>query len=119
MVFKNCMDCITFNKDIDAFIKGELCDEELNSFLLHLKGCRNCEEELQVNYIVQEGMKRMNDRHASLNIAAAYAREIGDDCEYIASRKRMIVVSDIFRTLVFWTVLAVAVVFVRVAFLTA
>ena len=110
------MDCITFNKDIDEFIRGELCDEELNAFLLHLKGCKSCEEELQVNYIVQEGMRRMNDRHASLNIASAYTHELVTDREYIVSRKRMIVVSDIFRTLVFWTVLAVAIVFVRVAF---
>ena len=111
------MDCITFNKDIDAFIKGELCDEELNAFLLHLKQCRSCEEELQVNYIVQEGMKRMNDRHASLNIAAAYGDELKDNNNYIASRKRMIVVSDIFRTLIIWTVAAVIFVFVRTVFI--
>lgn len=110
------MDCITFNKDIDAFIKGELCDEELNAFLLHLKSCKSCEEELQVNYIVQEGMRRMNDRHASLNIASAYTHELLTNREYITSRKRMMIVSDIFRTLVFWTILAATIVFVRSTF---
>ena len=110
------MDCITFNKDIDAFIKGELCDKELNAFLLHIKQCKSCEEELQVNYIVQEGMSRMNDRHASLNIASAYVHELTSNREYIASRKRMIVLADIFRTLIIWTILATTFVFLRVTF---
>ncbi len=110
------MDCITFNKDIDAFIKGTLNDEELNSFLEHLNGCRSCGEELEVNFIVQEGMKRMNDRSASLNLASAYRHELTNEREYIASRKRLIVLSDIFRTLLFWTLLAVSFVFLRVVF---
>ena len=108
------MDCIGFNKDIDAFIKGTLDDEELNGFLCHLDSCKSCEEELQVNYIVQEGMRRMNDRHASLNIASAYTHELTNNREYIAARKRMIVAADVFRTLLFWTVIAVAFVYIRV-----
>ena len=108
------MDCIGFNKDIDAFIKGTLDDEELNGFLCHLDSCKSCEEELQVNYIVQEGMRRMNDRHASLNIASAYTHELTNNREYIAARKRMIVAADVFRTLLFGTVIAVAFVYIRV-----
>lgn len=109
------MDCITFNKDIDAFINGRLNDEELNSFLNHLHTCPSCAEELEINYIVQEGMIRMNDKTACLNLASAYRHELKNNQEYIASRKRMIILADVFRTLIFWTVIAVIVVYARVS----
>ena len=110
------MDCITFNKDIDAFIHDELNDDELNGFLNHLKTCKSCAEELEVNYIVQEGMLRMNDKSASLNLASAYRHEITNNKEYIASRKRSIVIANVFRTLIFWTLIAVTFVYLRVTF---
>lgn len=111
------MDCITFNKDIDAFIREELNDEELNDFLNHLKTCKGCAEELEINYIVQEGMKRMNDRHASLNIASAYRHNLLNHREHIIYRKKMMVVADVFRTLTFWTIVGVCFVYFRIYFL--
>ena len=110
------MDCITFNKDIDAFINERLDDEELNDFLNHLKTCAGCAEELEVNYIVKEGMVRLDDKKSGLNLASAHRHNLKNNQEYIASRKRLIILSDIFRTLSFWVVFAAAIVFLRTNF---
>ena len=64
-VYNIAMDCITFNKDIIAYLDGELGDEELNDFLHHLKTCEACAEELEINYIVREGVKLLNRKNSS------------------------------------------------------
>ena len=46
------MDCITFNKEIDAFLNDRLDAEQLNAFLNHLKPCDSYCEEMELNYIV-------------------------------------------------------------------
>ncbi len=113
------MDCITFTKDIDAFLHEQLTDEELNEFLNHQKTCKSCAEELEVTYIVQEGIVRLDDRNASLNLASAHRHNLKNNQEYMVTRKKMIVLSDIFRTLTFWTVIAVATVFLRLIIMGA
>ena len=111
------MDCIQFNKDIKTFIDGELFDAELNDFLNHEKTCESCAEELEVNYIVQEGMRRLDDRKASLDLASAYKDNISANRQYMRSRKRLIAVSNVFRTLSFWTLVGTAFVFLRILIL--
>ena len=60
------MDCITFNKEIDAFLNDRLDDEQLNAFLNHLKTCDSCCEELEINYIVHEAVIRLGKRIPAL-----------------------------------------------------
>ena len=50
------MDCLTFRKNINAYIGKSLPDDELNAFLQHLSSCEKCREELEINYIVSEGI---------------------------------------------------------------
>ncbi len=111
------MDCITFSKDISAFLHEQLDDEELNDFLNHQKTCKSCAEELEVNYIVQEGIIRLDDKNASLNLASAHRHNLKNNQEYMSTRKKLIILSNIFRTLNFWTIAAVAFVFLRMIIL--
>ena len=108
------MDCSTFNKDIDGFIGEKLNDEELNDFLNHLKTCKSCAEELEVNYIVHEGLIRLDDRNASMNLASAHRHNLENNREYIGLRRKLIVLSNVFRTLTFWVLCASAFVFLRI-----
>ncbi len=111
------MDCMTFNKDIDAFIHDRLDDDELNGFLNHLKTCRSCAEELEVNYIVQEGIVRLEDKHASLNLASAHRHNLKNYQEYMITRKRLMVLSNVFRTLTFWVLAGTVLVYIRILIL--
>ena len=66
------MDCITFNKDIVAYLDGELDDTELNDFLMHLETCKSCAEELEINYIVREGVKILDRKNSSYDLLSAF-----------------------------------------------
>lgn len=109
------MDCLTFRKNINAYIADELTDDELNEFLGHLSSCEKCREELEINYIVNEGISLLdeNDRH-DYNISHAYEEALENDRRHI----RLIYVLRIFTysidTLVFWSVLFCALIFLRI-----
>ena len=110
------MDCITFNKDIDDYIRGELMDDELNDFINHLSVCPKCAEELEINYIVTEGTVRLDKKKADFNLKAAYNDNVISKKRYMSARKKLIRVSNVFRTLSFWAVVGAAFVFLRTIF---
>ncbi|MBQ9420663.1 MAG: zf-HC2 domain-containing protein [Lachnospiraceae bacterium] len=111
------MDCIEFNGKINAYLKDELTDEELNEFLLHLRSCPKCNEELEINYIVNEGVERLDRNKADYNLSAAYEKAKEDSRRYIAGRKGMIRLSYIVGTLMFWMMLVTTFVFLRITIL--
>ncbi len=111
------MDCIEFNGKINAYLKDELTDEELNEFLLHLRSCPKCNEELEINYIVNEGVERLDRNKADYNLSAAYEKAKEDSRRYIAGRKGMIRFSYIVGTVMFWMMLVTTFVFLRITIL--
>ena len=108
------MDCIEFNGKINAYLKDELTDEELNEFLLHLRSCPKCNEELEINYIVNEGVRRLDREKADYNLSAAYTESTEASRHYLKVRKSMIRLSYIIGTLTFWSMLMVIFVYLRI-----
>ncbi|MBQ2040925.1 MAG: zf-HC2 domain-containing protein [Lachnospiraceae bacterium] len=111
------MDCIEFNGKINAYLKDELTDEELNEFLLHLRSCPKCNEELEINYIVSEGIERLDRKKADYNLSAAYEKAKDDSRRYIAGRKSMIRLSYVVGTVMFWMLGITVFVFFRILIL--
>ena len=111
------MDCIEFNGKINAYLKDELTDEELNEFLLHLRSCPKCNEELEINYIVNEGVERLDRNKEDYNLSAAYEKAKEDSRRYIAGRKGMIRLSYIVGTVMFWMMVVTTFVFLRITIL--
>ena len=58
------MDCKECEKQIPAFIADELDDKELKRFLAHVEHCTECEEELTIQILVEEGISRLEDGRA-------------------------------------------------------
>ena len=50
------MDCKAYNKNIKRFIHDELDGRELEQFLIHLNGCKDCYEELEILYIIEKSI---------------------------------------------------------------
>ena len=103
-----------FEKKIDAYLHDELNDEDLNAFLLHLGSCSHCREELEINYIVSEGVKRLDRDRMDYNLSAAYSNTIKDSKHDLRNRKIMIRLSYIIGTFTFWTMLMVIFVYFRI-----
>lgn len=107
---------MTFRKTINAFINDELHDEELCAFLDHLKSCKKCYEELEINYIVIEGVGILDENNRDYNLLKAYANALKADHAYIAVKKRLMLLRYVMDTLCFWALLGIALLGIRLFF---
>lgn len=55
------MDCKEVQKNIPAFLNGELTGKEAERFLNHIEECEECKEELSIQYLVLEGTARLEN----------------------------------------------------------
>jgi len=55
------MNCKETEKLIPVFIQNELNYRELEKFLDHIKNCPECKEEMSIQFLVAEGMQRLED----------------------------------------------------------
>lgn len=61
--------CEEFQKIISDFISGTVRDEDIDFFVGHAKKCPDCYEELEINYMVNVGLERIEkDSGASFNL---------------------------------------------------
>ena len=55
------MECKECEKLIPAFLNDTLEGEELAEFVDHIKQCRDCEEELAIQFLSVEGLARLEE----------------------------------------------------------
>lgn len=53
------MDCKETQKYIMSFLRDELEDSVTDSFMEHVSNCKDCMEELTIQYLVEEGLQRL------------------------------------------------------------
>ncbi len=58
------MNCKEFEKNIPDFISGKLDFITMQEFGAHMKECPSCKEELVIQFLVTEGMQRLEDGDA-------------------------------------------------------
>ncbi len=58
------MDCKEFEKRIPDFIGRKLDYPALKRFSEHMEQCANCKEELVIQFLVAEGIQRLEDGNA-------------------------------------------------------
>ena len=69
------MDCQEINRFMPLFIEDELTGDELSSFILHVKSCADCYEEIETNYLIREALNRLEDGE-SFNIHSAFTKKL-------------------------------------------
>ncbi len=67
------------------YIHHELSDEVTEEFLEHIDGCENCREELEIYYIVEEGIRQLDGDTGNYNIKGDMEEDI------LESRQRLYV----------------------------
>lgn len=58
------MDCKEFERLIPDFISDNLDYKNLKRFSSHMESCESCREELTIQFLVTEGMQRLEDGRA-------------------------------------------------------
>lgn len=53
------MNCKEVEKTIPLFLGDDLDTEDLREFMEHIEGCSECREELAIQFLVTEGMARL------------------------------------------------------------
>ena len=80
---------------------------ELNDFLIHLRSCPECRDELEINFIVIEGINILDEERSDYDLSKAYNRSIQASERYIGFKKSLLTLRYIVDTLLFWTVLTI------------
>ncbi len=55
------MECREFEKNIPLYLKNGLDYETMEAFQEHMNSCAACKEELSIQFLVQEGMKHLEN----------------------------------------------------------
>lgn len=55
------MTCKEIEKQIPSFLNDSLDGDDLAEFVNHIKQCRDCEEELTIQYLSIEGLARLEE----------------------------------------------------------
>jgi hypothetical protein len=55
------MKCREFNKQIPLYQEESLSTKELKAFIAHISDCTDCQEELAIRYLVNDGLMRLED----------------------------------------------------------
>ena len=55
------MTCVEAEKMVVPYMKDELSPTELEDFLDHIHTCENCREELEIHYMVDVGLKKLDE----------------------------------------------------------
>ena len=58
------MDCKEFERLIPGFIAKKLDYPTLKRFFGHVQQCKDCREELEIQFLVREGMQRLEEGNA-------------------------------------------------------
>lgn len=101
------MDCVTFRKLIGPYLEGSLTDEELNGFLCHLRSCPECRDELEINYIVIEGLNILDEDRLDYDLSKAYDQSIRYSERYIRFKKHLLTFRYMIDTICFWALAAI------------
>ena len=55
------MNCQEAERLVTSYIHGELDEDTLEEFLEHIETCENCQEELEIYFTVDSGIRQLDD----------------------------------------------------------
>lgn len=74
----NPVTCEEAERLVTPYIKDELTGDELEGFLAHVENCKSCQEELEIYFMVDVGLKQLDEGSGTFDIAGALDRKIED-----------------------------------------
>ncbi|MBR1470576.1 MAG: zf-HC2 domain-containing protein [Lachnospiraceae bacterium] len=81
------MDCRYYRKNYSRFLNGKLEGKERRLLLRHINECAECREELRIQYLMQEGMRRL-EHGGTLDINSDFERMLFDVQKEISHERR-------------------------------
>lgn len=88
------MDCIECKKLIKGFLSDSLTQKQTVEFVEHVKSCAECMEELSIEFLVTEGVKRL-DTATSFDLTRELEEKISASYNKAKLYKKLTVISII------------------------
>lgn len=91
------MKCKDTEKMIPAFLRDDLSSNELRCFIEHIDSCQECMEELSIQFLVAEGLERLESGN-NFNLKSALAKKMAKaryDIKVNLTLKRMLILLEI------------------------
>ena len=107
------MDCREACAKVQDYIQNRLSPDELKPFLEHIKCCGECREEMEIYYILQMGLRQMDEDNDHYDLAAALERKLQISEHRVRRRHAFLVFKYAAGTLAFWSVAFVLFMFVQ------
>ncbi len=98
--------CQEAERMVTPYINDELSGEEVEAFLRHLETCVSCQEELEIYFMVDVGLKQLDRDSGAFDIAGALKEKIEDSYARVGRLRLLKTLGCAVRTL---QVMAVAV----------
>lgn len=70
------MTCKEAERMVTPYINDELYGDELQAFLAHLENCPDCQEELEIYFMVDAGLKQLDRGYGTFDIIGSLQRRI-------------------------------------------
>lgn len=70
------MTCMEAEKMVIPYINDQLSVTELEDFIEHIKTCENCREELEIHYMVDVGLKKLDEADGTYDIVGDLKRKL-------------------------------------------
>ena len=81
------MNCNQACECIKPFIEGSIDDDKLAGFLEHVNSCKSCYEELDIMYIVSEGLEGLKgDAEGDFDFSGMLSQRLIEEGEYLKSK---------------------------------
>lgn len=108
------MNCREAQRLVMPYINGELTDEELKEFISHIDSCENCREELEIYFMVDVGIRQLDEEAGTYNIKGALESALELSRQHIHSLNLLKTARYAANTLCFWAVLVVLILQLRI-----
>ncbi len=83
------MKCHDAQMMISGFIEERLTDQEMEEFLDHIAGCRDCFDELEVYYMITTGLMQLDEEHTgTLDLKKNLRDDIETRRQNLCNRRR-------------------------------
>lgn len=91
------MNCKDFEQMVPLYFHNELRGKELKAFIKHLVSCDICKEELTIQYLITEGMHRLEDGN-TLDVEKELTEKLAQSMHYLKMKRRLHIICAVFTT---------------------
>lgn len=108
------MTCTEAERLVMPYINGSITDDELRSFLEHIDHCSECQEELEIYFTVDVGIRQLDEGTGPYNIRGALEAELELSRQRIHTLDLLQTARYGVNTLCFWAILVVVILQLRI-----